>query len=261
MNAALIPLIDALLPQTQCGKCGHAGCLPYAEELSTGGAINKCPPGGSATIQALAELLGRPVIALDPEHGVEQERRVAFIREAECIGCTKCIQACPVDAIMGASKRMHTVISAECTGCDLCVAPCPVDCIDLLPLASLAAAAPATTDSGILSRQWRNRYQARNTRIAVQRNEQQSRREAVAAARGREAAQSTIAAVQPSPPHSTVLLSPAQAQADIAAAVARAKERKARLQQVRETDRDDVSLSNESKVVVSGSYLHTPVKG
>ena len=261
MNAALIPLVDALLPQTQCGKCGHAGCLPYAEELSTGGAINKCPPGGSATIQALADLLGRPVIALNPEHGFEQERRVAFIREAECIGCTKCILACPVDAIMGASKRMHTVISAECTGCDLCVAPCPVDCIDLLPLASMTAAAPATTDSGMLSQQWRNRYQARNARVAAQRNEQQLRREAVAANRSREAAADTKAAVQPSPPQATMLLNPAQAQAEIAAAVARTKARKARLQQIRETDRDDVSLSNESKMVVPDSFRHTPGKG
>ena len=230
MNAALIPLIDALLPQTQCGKCGHAGCLPYAEELSHGGAINKCPPGGVATIQALAELLGRPFLALDPTHGIEQERRVAFIREAECIGCTKCIQACPVDAIMGASKRMHTVISAECTGCDLCVAPCPVDCIDLLPLASLPAALPATADTGMLSRQWRSRYQARNTRMAAQRSEQQSRREALAVARGREAAPNTIAAVQHWTPPSMVPLHPAQAQADIAAAVARARARKAALQ-------------------------------
>jgi electron transport complex protein RnfB len=230
MSAALIPLIDALLPQTQCGKCGHAGCLPYAEELSAGGAINKCPPGGSATIHALAELLGRPVIALDPAHGSEQERRVAFIREAECIGCTKCIQACPVDAIMGASKRMHTVISAECTGCDLCVAPCPVDCIDLLPLAALPDARPATTDSRILSQQWRGRYHARTARLKAQRGDQQARREALAASRAREAAPSTRAAVQHWTPPATVLLNPTQARLDIAAAVERAKARKAALQ-------------------------------
>jgi len=230
MNAALIPIIDALLPQTQCGKCGHAGCLPYAEELSQGGAINKCPPGGSATIHALADLLGRPFIALDPEHGIEQERRVAFIRETECIGCTKCIQACPVDAIMGASKRMHTVISAECTGCDLCVAPCPVDCIDMLPLAEAPSALHETLDSRTMNQHWRKRYDARNARLSRQRREQQARREALAAARDREASLYSKTAVQQWTPPATVLLNPIQARADIAAAVERAKARKAALQ-------------------------------
>ncbi|MDZ3995787.1 Ion-translocating oxidoreductase complex subunit B [Pseudomonas sp. Teo4] len=132
---SLIQRIDALLPQTQCGKCGHGGCRPYAEGLAAGEAINKCPPGGSETIQALSALLKVPVIALDPQRG-SAPPQVAFIREAECIGCTKCIQACPVDAIVGAAKLMHTVIASECTGCDLCLAPCPVDCIDMLPLPS-----------------------------------------------------------------------------------------------------------------------------
>jgi len=127
----LVGDIDALLPQTQCGQCGYPGCRPYAEAIHQGDAINKCPPGGEATITALAELLGREATPLDGE--AEDSARVAFIREEECIGCTKCIQACPVDAILGASRRMHTVIEDECTGCDLCVAPCPVDCIDMLP--------------------------------------------------------------------------------------------------------------------------------
>ena len=130
---SLIQRIDALLPQTQCGKCGHPGCKPYAEGIAKGEAINRCPPGGAETIAALAELLKVPVLQLDPERG-SAPAQVAYIREAECIGCTKCIQACPVDAIVGAAKLMHTVIIDECTGCDLCVAPCPVDCIDLLPL-------------------------------------------------------------------------------------------------------------------------------
>lgn len=130
---SLIQRIDALLPQTQCGKCGHPGCKPYAEGIASGEPINKCPPGGSETIAALAELLKVPVLELDVSRG-PAPAQIAYIREAECIGCTKCIQACPVDAIVGAAKLMHTVIIDECTGCDLCVAPCPVDCIEMRPL-------------------------------------------------------------------------------------------------------------------------------
>lgn len=130
----IVDQIDSLLPQTQCGQCGHPGCRPYAEAIAQGEAINKCPPGGQSTIDALADLLDVEAIPLDAEHGQESVRKVAVIREAECIGCTKCIQACPVDAILGAAKQMHTVIASECTGCDLCVEPCPVDCIDMLPI-------------------------------------------------------------------------------------------------------------------------------
>jgi electron transport complex protein RnfB len=130
---SLIQRIDALLPQTQCGKCGHPGCKPYAEGIASGEPINKCPPGGSETIAALAELLKVPALELDASRG-SAPAQIAYIREAECIGCTKCIQACPVDAIVGAAKWMHTVIVDECTGCDLCVAPCPVDCIEMRPL-------------------------------------------------------------------------------------------------------------------------------
>jgi electron transport complex protein RnfB len=129
----LVDQINQLLPQTQCGQCGHPGCKPYATAIAEGGAINKCPPGGQETIDALADLLDVEPQALDAEHGEEKEPNVAYIREEECIGCTKCIQACPVDAILGAAKLMHTVIADECTGCDLCVEPCPVDCIDMLP--------------------------------------------------------------------------------------------------------------------------------
>lgn len=125
--------VNELLPQTQCGQCGFPGCRPYAEAIANGEAINKCPPGGEAGIQALADLLDLEVIPLDEEHGEEKVKAVAFIREDECIGCTKCIQACPVDAILGAAKQMHTVIASECTGCDLCLEPCPVDCIDMIP--------------------------------------------------------------------------------------------------------------------------------
>lgn len=124
--------VEELLPQTQCGQCGYPGCRPYAEAIAGGDDINKCPPGGEATIAALADLLGVEAKPLDAAE--ESVPSVAYIREEECIGCTKCIQACPVDAILGAAKHMHTVIASECTGCDLCVEPCPVDCIEMRPI-------------------------------------------------------------------------------------------------------------------------------
>jgi electron transport complex protein RnfB len=131
----LVDEIDALLPQTQCGRCTFAGCRPYATALANGDAdINQCPPGGNATAAALAQLLGREPRPVDPRFGsVPTQPTVAWIDEAACIGCVKCIQACPVDAIVGASKFMHTVIAAQCTGCELCIPPCPVDCITMRP--------------------------------------------------------------------------------------------------------------------------------
>jgi electron transport complex protein RnfB len=131
----IVDQIDDLLPQTQCGQCGYPGCRPYAQAIAGGDAINKCPPGGQSTINALADLLDVEAPALDSDHGEAPDvKTVAFIREDECIGCTKCLQACPVDAILGAAKQMHTIIASECTGCDLCVEPCPVDCIDMIPV-------------------------------------------------------------------------------------------------------------------------------
>lgn len=128
--------IDQLLPQTQCGQCGYPGCRPYAEAIAKEEVgINHCPPGGEATIQALADLLDVEAIPLDAEVGEHPpEPLVAIIREDTCIGCTLCIQACPVDAIVGAAKQMHTIIADECTGCELCLPPCPVDCIDMIPV-------------------------------------------------------------------------------------------------------------------------------
>ncbi len=132
----IVDQIDALLPQTQCGQCGYAGCRPYAEAIAHGEAdINRCPPGGETGIIALADLLGRDPVPLDEEVGEAQEvKLVAVIEEKDCIGCTLCLQACPVDAILGAAKQMHTVIRDECTGCKLCVPPCPVECIRMVPL-------------------------------------------------------------------------------------------------------------------------------
>ncbi len=132
----VVDQIDALLPQTQCGQCTYAGCRPYAEAIANGEAdINQCPPGGETTIIALAGLLDVEVKQLNEEHGIKKETKtVVTIDEQICIGCTLCIQACPVDAILGAAKQMHTVIETECTGCDLCIPPCPVDCIYIKPV-------------------------------------------------------------------------------------------------------------------------------
>jgi Na+-translocating ferredoxin:NAD+ oxidoreductase subunit B len=153
--------IDALLPQTQCTRCGYAGCKPYAEAIAGGAAeINQCPPGGAVTIQALAQLTGRAPIPLNPANGVEGPELVAQIDEARCIGCAKCLPPCPVDAIVGMRKQMHTVVAELCTGCELCVAPCPVDCIVMTPRASLPVqyAAPAAAAN-------RARFEAHNARI------------------------------------------------------------------------------------------------
>ncbi len=193
MNApALADAIDALLPQTQCTQCGFLGCRPYAEAIARGEAeINQCPPGGARGIAALAELLGRATLPLNPAHGIERAPRVAWIDEAVCIGCTKCIQACPVDAILGAGKRMHTVLGAECTGCELCVAPCPVDCIHLLERAPddpLRAVEPLARADAL-----RSRFHARERRLKRGREDHAARlsarrAEAEARARGSQAA-------------------------------------------------------------------------
>ncbi|GGX36729.1 hypothetical protein GCM10007242_50340 [Pigmentiphaga litoralis] len=152
--------IDALLPQTQCTKCGFDGCRPYAEAIAGGAAgIDRCPPGGDAGVAALAALLDRPIVPLDAERGLPGPLRVARIDEQHCIGCTLCIQACPVDAIVGANKRMHIILPSACTGCDLCVAPCPVDCIHMEPVAP----ARAWTDQDAADA--RRRYTLRQARL------------------------------------------------------------------------------------------------
>jgi electron transport complex protein RnfB len=154
--------IDALLPQTQCTRCGYSGCSPYAQAVAAGAAeINQCPPGGDATIAALAQLLQRPQLMLNPANGIAGPPLVALIDEEACIGCAKCLPPCPVDAILGARKHMHTVLLALCTGCELCVAPCPVDCIRMVPRGSVGSAPPQPTAADN-----RARFAARNERVA-----------------------------------------------------------------------------------------------
>ncbi|MFJ4605948.1 electron transport complex subunit RsxB [Pseudomonas atacamensis] len=185
---SLLQRIDALLPQTQCGKCGHPGCKPYAQGIVDGEPINKCPPGGEETIAALAELLKIPVLELDISRGPAPPQ-VAFIREAECIGCTKCIQACPVDAIVGAAKLMHTVLIDECTGCDLCVAPCPVDCIEMHPLPANTIPVVGGLAFDLVEQRARaekrdharQRFERRNQRLLREEQLKQAEREARAA--------------------------------------------------------------------------------
>ena len=131
----IIEKIDSILPQTQCGQCGYPGCKPYATAIANGEAdINQCPPGGDDGIHKLADLLGVDYKPLNEEHGVPKPKSIAIIDEKTCIGCTLCIQACPVDAILGSAKHMHTIIEKECTGCELCLPPCPVDCIEMVPI-------------------------------------------------------------------------------------------------------------------------------
>lgn len=158
--------IDAVLPQTQCGLCGHGGCMPYAEAMFFHGEdINLCPPGGIPVLHQLGKLLNKDAASHEREMREKAKPKLlAVIREAECIGCTKCIQACPVDAILGSSKSMHTVISDECTGCELCVAPCPVDCIDLVEIAPRKLSDQDSIDE--TANKYRDRFNARETRLA-----------------------------------------------------------------------------------------------
>jgi electron transport complex protein RnfB len=174
----LVARIDALLPQTQCTRCGYSGCRPYAVAIAGGEApINQCPPGGSQTIDALATLLNRDPLPLNPANGQEREPRVAWIDEARCIGCARCLPPCPVDAILGAAKYLHTVLADRCTGCELCLAPCPVDCIELRPGPTPAA------DQAALNRSRFAAHTARLQRQADERRRELAAKKASAAVR------------------------------------------------------------------------------
>ncbi len=164
----LVEKIDQLLPQTQCEQCGFKGCLPYAESLSKGESnINRCPPGGLPVMRSLAALLNQPEADIDPTCGITQPLHTVYIDETLCIGCTKCIQACPIDAIVGTKKKMHTVIQSECTGCDLCIAPCPLDCIYIKPSEEEHFPEVGLSDlQKARAEKTRARYQARQKRYA-----------------------------------------------------------------------------------------------
>ena len=209
IDARKVEAVDALLPQTQCRRCGYVACRPYAEAMVHGEAdINRCPPGGETTIEALARTLGRPVLALDPACGTAGPRETARIDESLCIGCVVCIRACPVDAIIGARKWMHAVLESECTGCGLCVEPCPMDCIAMVP----ARVGPATPEAWLAERAplARRRFERRSKRessIEPAPHRRERFRRADAAESGRER---TVE----------------QRRADIAAAVARVKARR-----------------------------------
>ena len=199
MSLALAPTladqIEDLLPQTQCGKCGYPACRPYAEAIASGqAAYNQCPPGGTAGIARLANLLVQPLLPLNAHNGVERSRTRALIDEAACIGCTLCIQACPVDAIVGAAKQIHTVLADDCTGCDLCVAPCPVDCI------AMVEATPGLTGWAAWSQQQadqaRARHDWRSLRLRREKDENDARLAAKAAAKLQEVAAAGAASAE-----------------------------------------------------------------
>ena len=169
LKTSLVDQIDALLPQTQCTRCGYPACRPYAEAIANGEAdIDQCPPGGLEGVAAIAQLLGIATKPLNPDYGVEAAPTVAVIDEDACIGCTKCIVACPVDAIIGTGKRMHTMIASECTGCELCIPPCPVDCIAMVATAAQPLSRIAVMERAKLAQR---RYEDRAQRLAREAND------------------------------------------------------------------------------------------
>jgi electron transport complex protein RnfB len=225
MQDLLVERIDAILPQTQCRKCGFSGCKPYALAIAKGEAdINQCPPGGDESIQMLAQLLGVEAKPLNPEYGTFKAKAAAFIDESRCIGCMLCIHTCPVDAILGAAKYMHTVIAAECTGCELCMAPCPVDCISMQPaLSGDQGSAERNKQAADVARE---RYEFRLYRIE---REKAERAETLLANQQASKAHSALAAGSASgTPRSEVDAAAKAKQAVIQAAIARVKAKKAR---------------------------------
>lgn len=223
MNEQRVDAVDAVLPQTQCTRCGYPDCRSYAAAIAAGDApINRCPPGGQAGVQRLARLLGTEELSLDPAFGCEGPRVTALINEAYCIGCTLCIEACPVDAIVGRAKRMHTVLTTVCNGCELCLPPCPVDCIDIVPLTRLAnegnaeAARMLERSPEEMAPDWRQRYRTRTARRARLATHQGRGAHAANTREGIAEAKSSTSAT-------------ARKAATVAAALERARARRARL--------------------------------
>ncbi|POR55721.1 electron transport complex protein RnfB [Paraburkholderia eburnea] len=229
-SKTLADRIEDLLPQTQCTKCGYDGCRPYAEAVAAGAAnYNQCPPGGAEGVARLAHLLGKPVIPINPDNGVERARPVAFIDEQVCIGCTLCMQACPVDAIVGAPKQMHTIVTDLCTGCDLCVAPCPVDCIAMIPVTGAATGWDAWTQQQ--ADEARLRHDRHQARLAAERDAAEARAAARRAAAAAPAATPPAAATPDvgAPAAAPVDDAQAKKKAIIQAALERARQKKAEL--------------------------------
>ena len=217
----LADLIEDILPQTQCTKCGYAGCRPYAEAIASGAAdINQCPPGGAEGVRRLAQLLGKPATPLNPANGLERGRPVAVIDEALCIGCTLCIQACPVDAIVGAAKQMHTILPDQCTGCDLCVAPCPVDCIAMVNVTGIRTGWDAWSQAQADTA--RAHHDFRTTRLRCEKAENDGRLAAKADARLKSVEAETSVTEQEKTER-------ARKKAIIEAAIARAQKKKAEM--------------------------------
>jgi electron transport complex protein RnfB len=244
MGTLRIEAIDALLPQTQCARCGYPDCHAYATAISSNNAsYDQCPPGGQAGVQRLAKFLGKPEIPLNPEYGTENPRTSAVIDERRCIGCTLCIQACPVDAIMGSAKRMHTVLTACCTGCDLCLAPCPVDCIDMIALGDLSengndAAAQmldlSTDDIAVVARR---RYEIHKSRYDQDRDETVQRLNAKSGTGSQIQAASSDQTEKPAPVLASQSESSGRKRAIITAALMRARARRVESERARRKSR------------------------
>ena len=215
-SSSLLQQLDDALPQTQCTKCGYPDCQAYAKAMSIGEALqNRCPPGGQEGIVRLSNILGKPPLSLDPDCGIERPRPLAVIREMECIGCTLCIQACPVDAIVGAAKQLHVVVNERCTGCDLCVPPCPVDCITMLPVTKNQTGWSAWSENqASLSK---NYYETRKVRLEREKKDLLKRQTLKAAAKLKAIEKET-------PSEANQLSEQARKKAIIEAAMARAKE-------------------------------------
>jgi electron transport complex protein RnfB len=220
VTKTLADLIEDVLPQTQCTKCGYPACRPYAEAIANGEAdINQCPPGGLEGVRRIAAITGRAVIPINPVNGFERPRPVAFIDEQLCIGCTLCIQACPVDAIVGASKQMHTIVPTLCTGCDLCVAPCPVDCIVMYPVTDERTGWDAWSQQQ--ADEARDRHDFRTLRLQREREENDARLAAKAVVKMRE-----VTAEETNTPEQ--LAEKERKRAIIAAAIERARQKAAK---------------------------------